>query len=714
MTDQNVDQQLPIRRRVSASGSAGGSPKSRRSRFTPSGVKVRVVPNIQLSRSSSSTSFEFKCMSDQASSQTGQLGNNNLRHLSSGDTIGRRRSTSRRGSLLYRTDADADEAYSATAVNSPQATDYDSEEEEYLFTPFAQILAHLHQVKDNVQILLQDHLKQNSSKDVEEPEVKSSIEQKPELGKQVKGPKWSLGSISLGHEDGTSEKFQSGFVSENLAEQTIEELDWCLKQLEQVHSHTTVGGMATEKIRRIMTRELSHFSSTSRTGNQVVDWVNQTYQLNDMLSAWHVKHETPASKPRSSSLFKNIVKPEGSPDDDLVIPRFGVQVEDEDSLSMILSGMGEWNFNSFRLAELTGDHPLTCMCYVVFKSRNLFQLCKISERTAINYFAVVEANYPNNSYHNKTHAADVVQAAHYLLQAPGLEGLFSSLEILSLLFASAVHDVGHPGLNNAFLVQTQNELATLYHDESVLENHHIAVAFRLLLDTDCNIFSNLSNEERQMVKKIAASVVLATDLAKHVQNLASLRTLVETKKVVEEGMLTMYNHAERVQVMECLVHCADLSNPARPRYLATQWTKRLMEEFYCQGDEERRLQMSVSPMMDRYNRSIEKSQVAFIDLICQPLWETWGELVYPSEKAVLDQLEENKRYWESQVRGTPTSSTSSTSEEADSRRISVGQPIDEVISEEVVFPMVKSGVQQDDDNDGDLILPLIDSRSEEK
>ena len=46
--------------------------------------------------------------------------------------------------------------------------------------------------------------------------------------------------------------------------------------------------------------------------------------------------------------------------------------------------------------------------------------------------------------------------------------------------------------------------------------------------------------------------MLATDLAKHVQNLASLRTLVETKKVVEEGMLTMYNHAERVQVRPCI------------------------------------------------------------------------------------------------------------------------------------------------------------------
>lgn len=42
--------------------------------------------------------------------------------------------------------------------------------------------------------------------------------------------------------------------------------------------------------------------------------------------------------------------------------------------------------------------------------------------------------------------------------------------------------------------------------------------------------------------------VMATDLAKHVQSLANLRTLVETKKVVEEGVLLLDNYVDRVEV----------------------------------------------------------------------------------------------------------------------------------------------------------------------
>jgi cAMP-specific phosphodiesterase 4 len=32
-------------------------------------------------------------------------------------------------------------------------------------------------------------------------------------------------------------------------------------------------------------------------------------------------------------------------------------------------------------------------------------------------------------------------------------------------------------------------LALMYNDESVLENHHLAVAFKLLQKTDCDILS---------------------------------------------------------------------------------------------------------------------------------------------------------------------------------------------------------------------------------
>ena len=57
-------------------------------------------------------------------------------------------------------------------------------------------------------------------------------------------------------------------------------------------------------------------------------------------------------------------------------------------------------------------------------------------------------------YHNRVHAADVVQSTNVLLNSPALESVFTSLEVLSALFASAIHDVDHPGLTNQFLINT--------------------------------------------------------------------------------------------------------------------------------------------------------------------------------------------------------------------------------------------------------------------
>ena len=63
------------------------------------------------------------------------------------------------------------------------------------------------------------------------------------------------------------------------------------------------------------------------------------------------------------------------------------------------------------------------------------------------------------------------------------------------------------------------------------------------------------------------------------------------------------------QVLQNMVHCSDLSNPTKPLDIYRQWVDRIMEEFFRQGDQERAAGMEISPMCDRFNATIEKSQV---------------------------------------------------------------------------------------------------------
>ena len=44
-------------------------------------------------------------------------------------------------------------------------------------------------------------------------------------------------------------------------------------------------------------------------------------------------------------------------------------------------------------------------------------------------------------------------------------------------------------------------------------------------------------------------------------------------------------------------------------FIYRQWCERIMEEFFQQGDRERESGLDISPMCDRYNATIEKSQV---------------------------------------------------------------------------------------------------------
>ena len=53
----------------------------------------------------------------------------------------------------------------------------------------------------------------------------------------------------------------------------------------------------------------------------------------------------------------------------------------------------------------------------------------------------------------------------------------------------------------------ESELALMYNDESVLENHHLAVAFKLLQETGCNILQNVPVNQRQALRRMVIGMV---------------------------------------------------------------------------------------------------------------------------------------------------------------------------------------------------------------
>ena len=57
----------------------------------------------------------------------------------------------------------------------------------------------------------------------------------------------------------------------------LEELDWCLSQLEHMQSHKTISDIASTKFKRMLNKELSHFAEQNKSDNQIAEYICNTY-----------------------------------------------------------------------------------------------------------------------------------------------------------------------------------------------------------------------------------------------------------------------------------------------------------------------------------------------------------------------------------------------------------------------------------------------------
>lgn len=257
-------------------------------------------------------------------------------------------------------------------------------------------------------------------------------------------------------------------------------------------------------------------------------------------------------------------------------------------------------------------------------------------------------------YHTAIHAADVMMTMEWFLRAPALAEQVSDLDHVMVLIACAIHDVGHPGRNNLFHTKTMSPLAVTYNDKSVLENMPVASAFQAMVkDARYNWLSQLrsnflpdgaqkSVNLQQYVRRGVIDIVLGTDMTKHNQHQKALNSRLAARDNPSQTEAV----GEALELLEAVVHAADISNPCKPKAMMLYWTQRVVDEFWAQGDEEMRLYIEVSPMCSRAagENSIPKQQLGFIDFVIAPYYTPLAQLLPEVEEATKN-MAENRSFW---------------------------------------------------------------------
>jgi hypothetical protein len=119
----------------------------------------------------------------------------------------------------------------------------------------------------------------------------------------------------------------------------------------------------------------------------------------------------------------------------------------------------------------------------LFLNYGLIEKFSISETNFKNLLKSIKSSfYENNQFHNVVKAVEVARNYHYFIKKGDLMKHLSDLNIMACFLSCLMGDLGHPGVNNQYLIATRHPKAIRYNDRSVLENHHCAMAFKLLLD----------------------------------------------------------------------------------------------------------------------------------------------------------------------------------------------------------------------------------------
>lgn len=174
-------------------------------------------------------------------------------------------------------------------------------------------------------------------------------------------------------------------------------------------------------------------------------------------------------------------------------------------------------------------------------------------------------------------------------------------------------------------------------------------------DEKYNIFEKLDREEYKKVRERMISMVLATDMSFHFSDLAKMKARLASSGMEKIILLVNYlklefdiKEKDKNSCMDLIVHAADISNPIKNFNLYAEWTDRILREYWNQGDQEKEKGLPISYLMDRCTVNTAKSQMGFINILVQPLFEVIKSFL-PEVQLCIKNLQENLSIWTEKV-----------------------------------------------------------------
>ncbi|WVR04999.1 hypothetical protein IAU60_002011 [Kwoniella sp. DSM 27419] len=368
-----------------------------------------------------------------------------------------------------------------------------------------------------------------------------------------------------------------------------------------------------------------------------------------------------------------------------------VQMSDYEALSAPLSDehrdrlideLSTWNFKPHHLPE--GDlYRVACLMFEgILRSEGIADLEIGRDQINRLLFAIRAIYHAPNPYHNYVHAIDVLQATYMFLVQIGVAPPFSYLrdwsedkpvwkrpenserelsvgtqrardvlrpqDVLGILIAAMGHDVGHPGLSNAFMKNAKVPLSQVYEDKSVLENMHCMLIVQLLRKhgfgflVEGALTPAAKHLDQKSFRRVLYSSVLATDMSLH---FAWIQRLKDFGEGMRERIGSEDDEYDRVMICQALIKCADISNPTRPIDVSQHWSSVLLEEWAKQASLEQDLELPVSVVASADAALQAKGQIGFIDLFTLPLFQAASEAL-PELQVYADSCADNREIWQ--------------------------------------------------------------------